>query len=166
MNINKNSWHFKMNLWFKSGNIWKMPKTLCGYFWTTVLHILFSSAIAIFIGSFAWMFGWQIVTETGILAWIGVSLSAFWLNVVAVPVGAVVIATFVLLFAAIAFGFIFGLEKFKEYRKNKQFTKKLARVKAGLPAEAEPSVFVQYLKARKRKVCPMIDYVEGKTSEE
>lgn len=166
MNINKNSWHFKMNLWFKSGNIWKMPKTLCGYFWTTVLHILFSSAIAIFIGSIAWMFGWPIVAETGILAWMGISLSALWLNVIAVPVGAVVIAAFVLLFAAIAFGFIFGLEKFKHYRNQKQYTKKLARVKAGLPAEAEPSVFVQYLKARKRKVCPMIDYVEGKTSEE
>lgn len=26
MNINKNSWHFKMNLWFKSDNMWKMPK--------------------------------------------------------------------------------------------------------------------------------------------
>ncbi len=161
MNINKNSWHFKMNLWFKSGNIWKMPKTLCGYFWTTVLHILFSSAITIFIGSIAWMFGWPLVAETGIFAWIGISLSTFWLNVVAVPVGAVFIAAFVLAFAAIAFGFIFGLEKFKEYRKNKQFTKKLARVKAGLPAEAEPLVFIQYLKARKQKVCQMIDYVEG-----
>lgn len=166
MNINKNSWHFKMNLWFKSDNMWKMPKTLCGYFWTTVLHVLFSSAIITFIGSVAWMFGWPIVADTGILSWIGISLSAFWLNAVAVPVGAVVIAVFVLLFAAIAFGFIFGLEKFKRYRNQKQYTKKLARVKAGLPAEAEPSVFVQYLKARKRKVCPMIDYVEGKTSEE
>ncbi|UNY41183.1 hypothetical protein [Klebsiella phage KP185] len=166
MNINKNSWHFKMNLWFKSDNMWKMPKTLCGYFWTTVFHILLSSAIAAFIGIIAWMFGWPIVAETGILAWMGIGLSAFWLNVVAVPVGAVVIAAFVLLFAAIAFGFIFGLEKFKHYRNQKQYTKKLARVKAGLPAEAEPSVFVQYLKARKRKVCPMIDYVEGKTSEE
>nr|WP_153932183.1 hypothetical protein [Klebsiella pneumoniae] len=166
MNINKNSWHFKMNLWFKSDNMWKMPKTLCGYFWTTVLHVLFSSAIITFIGSVAWMFGWPIVAETGILAWMGIGLSAFWLNVVAVPVGAVVIAAFVLLFAAIVFGFIFGLEKFKHYRNQKQYTKKLARVKAGLPAEAEPSVFVQYLKARKRKVCPMIDYVEGKTSEE
>ncbi|UGO48167.1 hypothetical protein SHINKOU_88 [Klebsiella phage vB_KaeM_Shinkou] len=161
MNINKNSWHFKMNLWFKSDNMWKMPKTLCGYFWTTVLHVVFSSAIITFIGSVAWMFGWPIVAETGILAWMGISLSTFWLNVIAVPVGAAVIAAFMLLFAAIAFGFIFGLEKFKHYRIQKKYTKKLARVKAGLPAEAEPLVFIQYLKARKRKVCPMIDYVEG-----
>lgn len=131
MNINKNSWHFKMNLWFKSDNMWKMPKTLCGYFWTTVLHVLFSSAIITFIGSVAWMFGWPIVAETGILALMGISLSALWLNVIAVPVGAVVIAAFVLLFAAIAFGFIFGLEKFKHYRNQKQYAKKTCSSKSG-----------------------------------
>lgn len=111
MNINKNSWHFKMNLWFKSDNMWKMPKTLCGYFWTTVLHVVFSSAIITFIGSVAWMFGWPIVAETGILAWIGISLSTFWLNVIAVPVGAAVIAAFMLLFAANSFWIYFWFRK-------------------------------------------------------
>ncbi|QPB08933.1 hypothetical protein CPT_Metamorpho_196 [Klebsiella phage Metamorpho] len=159
MNINKNSWHYKMNFWFKSGNIWKMPKTLCGYFWTTVMHLVMCLAGFLFVSMVGIMFGAPLVVDAGLGAWLGIS-SGIWTWIVSAIVGIIAVIVLVSVIAITAFSILFGFSKTKEAIKEIKSKKEAARISAGLPTKEAP-MFIQYLKARKQKVCPMINYVEG-----
>lgn len=160
MNIKQSAWHFKFNLWFKSGSMWKMPKTLCGYFWTTVIHIIMVLLIVGFVGSAAWMFGIPFLTEVAAINALIVGLSSWVINAIAVIAGAIIFS----IFAAIVVGIFVGIAttnyKFKEYRRKKRYDTMVKRIDAGLPAE-EPHIVMDFIKARKAKVCPLINYVEG-----
>ena len=159
MNINKNSWHYKMNFWFKSGNIWKMPKTLCGYFWTTVQHLVMCTVLAIVVSAVGMMIGAPLVVDAGLGAWLGISSTVLtW--VVSAIVGIISVVVFLAGSVFTMFSIVFGFSKLAETLKERKAKKENARISAGLPVKEAPMV-IQYLKARKQKICPMIDYVEG-----
>lgn len=46
MKLSKNSWHYKLHKWAGMSD-YKVPKSICPYFWLTVLTILASPIIAL-----------------------------------------------------------------------------------------------------------------------
>src|ERR1700722_17050772 len=40
MKINTKSWHYKFNYYWNNIDNYKMPNTVCGYFWRSVLNII------------------------------------------------------------------------------------------------------------------------------
>lgn len=160
MNINKNSWHFKFNLWYKSNNMWKMPKTLCGYFWTTVMHIIMSIVVIGFLSMVCWLFGWPILTELAIFSWLTSAVPVWAVHVLGVPVGLIAWSAVVGSVVGVTIGTGNLIHNMKEKRRVKRYDEMVKRVEAGLPPE-EHNVFWGFIKARKEKVCPLIDYVEG-----
>lgn len=160
MNINKNSWHFKLNMWFKSGNIWKIPTSLCPYFWTTVMHIFLIVIAVLFVCSLGFMFGAPLLMNTGLVVFLGIT-SVFWQYVVATVLGIVSTAAFIAFLAFVAFSIIYGGHHLQLMYSDYKTRKGDEREAAGLPRYKEPNILIAFIKARKEKLCPHLNFVEG-----
>ncbi len=154
MIINENSWHFKIYAAFNS--TWNRPKTLCAYFWKTLIPVLSVSIIGFAILAAVTIIGQEILTKFFVF-------SSLW-TLVPASIGVGILMTSVMAF--ISAGLIIGpswlLDKYndrKYYKEIEFIAKNQERIKNGLePIERKKSLIGEYLKARKEKVCPTLEY--------
>ncbi|URY11206.1 hypothetical protein [Shigella phage ESh15] len=154
MIINENSWHFKIYAAFNS--TWNRPKTLCVYFWKTFLPVLFVSIIGFAILAAATIIGQEILTKFFVF-------SSLWTLVPAsIGVGVLFIALCVGISIVLVLGIPWLIDLYRErkyYKEVELIAQNQERIKNGLePIERKKSLIGEYLKARKEKVCPTLEY--------
>lgn len=154
MIINENSWHFKIYAAFNS--TWNRPKTLCAYFWKTLIPVLFVSIIGFAILAAATIIGQEILTKFFVF-------SSLW---TLVPASIGVGVLFIALCAGISIVLVLGIPWLIDLYRERKYYKEVEiiaqnqeRIKNGLePIERKKSLIGEYLKARKEKVCPTLEY--------
>lgn len=154
MIINENSWHFKIYAAFNS--TWNRPKTLCAYFWKTFLPVLAVSIIGFAILAAATIIGQEILIKFFVF-------SSLWTLVPAsIGIGILTISVMVLIAVGAVIGPSWLLDKYndrKYYKEIELIAQNQERIKNGLePIERKKSLIGEYLKARKEKVCPTLEY--------
>lgn len=154
MIINENSWHFKIYATFNS--TWNRPKTLCAYFWKTFIPVLAVSIVGFATLAGAAIIGQEILTKFFVF-------SSLWTLVPAsVGIGILTISVMVLIAVGAAIGPSWLLDKYndrKYYKEIELIAQNQERIKNGLePIERKKSLIGEYLKARKEKVCPTLEY--------
>ena len=126
MKINKNSWHYKMNYEFSE----RLPKTLCSYFWTTVIRTLL-----------------LLVFSAAILTTLIILISPLALLFdIKHPMQEVSFSIYGLMFALFLCLFIGA--KVENYKRNKYLIRPYKK----------PNILWDYLKAKKEKVCPFLEF--------
>ncbi|WKV23441.1 hypothetical protein SEA1_gp0093 [Salmonella phage SEA1] len=158
MIINTGSWHCRLHDAIFDRH--SRPKSLCPYFWKTVF-CCFLTAIVISIAIFMFTFiGIDLVVW--LAGMIGIT-SGFVIWPASTFVGAILCASI----GAAAFGIIYGLVKIKETIKDKiadrryaKYTEELERQKDPNYTPPKPNIMVEFIRARKEKLCPYIDYSE------
>ena len=141
MKIKRDSWHYKLNCKFNGE--WRMEqiRSLCPYFWTTVLHLalitLFSGLVAtvvtILIIPLIHYFLIELTNENA-------------LDLVDVGVTCYILVAVIVSFLCMCLTVNKGVTTIK----NK--IDKIPRKKT------EPNLFFEYLKAKKEKICPVIEF--------
>lgn len=154
MIINENSWHFKIYAMFNS--TWNRPKTLCAYFWKTFIPVLAVSIVGFATLAGAAIIGQEILTKFFVF-------SSLWTLVPAsVGIGILTISVMVLIAVGAVIGPSWLLDKYndrKYYKEIELIAQNQERIKNGLePIERKKSLIGEYLKARKEKVCPTLEY--------
>ncbi|QSL99191.1 hypothetical protein [Escherichia phage vB-Eco-KMB38] len=154
MIINENSWHYKIYAAFNS--TWNRPKTLCAYFWKTFIPVLAVSIIGFAILAAATIIGQEILTKFFVF-------SSLWTLVPAsIGIGILTISVMVLIAVGAVIGPSWLLDKYndrKYYKEIELIAQNQERIKNGLgPIERKKSLIGEYLKARKEKVCPTLEY--------
>ena len=133
--IRSTSWHYR--LWALLREDYRpRPKNLCRYFWA--LFFLVTIPSLIFLG-----------------AMIGVGFLVFW--TINEPITATIVFLSIWLGATLITGFVlllgWGIPKLVERSSNRRAKKQSLR---GTQPPKEPSVVVEYIKARKARACPLI----------
>lgn len=154
MIINENSWHFKLYAVFNS--TWNRPKTLCAYFWKTLIPVLAVSIIGFAILAAVTIIGQEILTKFFVF-------SSLWSLVPAsIGVGILMVAVMAFIATGLVIGPSWLLDKYndrKYYKEIEFIAQNQERIKNGLePIERKKSLIGEYLKARKEKVCPTLEY--------
>lgn len=154
MIINENSWHFKIYAMFNS--TWNRPKTLCAYFWKTLIPVLSVSIIGFAILAAVAIIGQEILTRFFVF-------SSLWTLVPAsIGIGILMVAVMAFISAGLVIGPSWLLDKYndrKYYKEIELIAQNQERIKNGLePIERKKSLIGEYLKARKEKVCPTLEY--------
>lgn len=154
MIINENSWHFKIYATFNS--TWNRPKTLCAYFWKTFIPVLAVSIVGFATLAGAAIIGQEILTKFFVF-------SSLWTLVPAsIGIGILTISIMVLIAVGAVIGPSWLLDKYndrKYYKEIELIAQNQERIKNGLePIERKKSLIGEYLKARKEKVCPTLEY--------
>lgn len=170
MKISTDSWHYKMICTMWEFDRWNPPpKSLCPYFWTVVGSTLVFPL-------------WRLVMAAKDIhfdmpkpSWSLPSMSHSRRVTIARTAGVVLCVGFGIydiyigsyILAGVMFGFAvynalpsgFLGELIKSHRKEKAFKpRKYKEPKIKKPKE--PNLFWEYIKARKQKVCPLIEYVD------
>lgn len=173
MKISTDSWHFKLVCeawqWKRDMPNNQPPKSLCPYWWSLVAAVVgfplwkgaqyfenmrtptmptswrnipWRKIFRIF--WVAWCIGW--------CAWDLYIGSYFW---------AAILGTIAVL-NALPRGFIWGkLDEFARKQRNKDIAPKPKKVKEPkIKKEREPNIMWEYFKARKHKVCPLLEFVD------
>jgi hypothetical protein len=153
MKISKNSWHYKLNKLAQTDACYdlKYGMSLCQYFWCTVFAIL--KLLGVASGGLFILYGVFIIFHLFVLTPIN-SLSYLLLGVgfdANIEVGIIVlIAELVLITMAGVYGAARGeIDVFPKWLKFK--TNKPKQDK-----ESKPNLIVEYIKAKKAKVCPLV----------
>lgn len=154
MIINENSWHFKIYAAFNS--TWNRPKTLCAYFWKTFIPVLAVSIVGFATLAGAAIIGQEILTKFFVF-------SSLWTLVPAsIGIGILTISVMVLIAVGAVIGPSWLLDKYndrKYYKEIELIAQNQERIKNGLePIERKKSLIGEYIKARKEKVCPTLEY--------
>lgn len=158
MNINVNSWHCRLH--DAIFDRWSRPQSLCPYFWKTVFccFLVFLAA-----SLFIFMF-----TVTGmdlslyLFASVGIT-SEFIIWPASTFIGAIMFASI----GSVLFGIIYGLSKIKITIKNKINDKRYKKYEEEFERKKDPnyvppktSVLIEYIRSRKEKFCPHIDFIK------
>ncbi|QNI20606.1 hypothetical protein [Escherichia phage JN02] len=154
MIINENSWHFKIYAMFNS--TWNRPKTLCAYFWKTLIPVLAVSIIGFAILAAVVIIGQEFLTRFFVF-------SSLWTLVPAsIGVGILMVAVMAFIATGLVIGPSWLLDKYndrKYYKEIELIAQNQERIKNGLePIERKKSLIGEYLKARKEKICPTLEY--------
>ena len=154
MIINENSWHFKIYAMFNS--TWNRPKTLCAYFWKTLIPVLAVSIIGFAILAAVVIIGQEFLTRFFVF-------SSLWTLVPAsIGVGILMVAVMAFIAVGLVIGPSWLLDKYndrKYYKEIELIAQNQERIKNGLePIERKKSLIGEYLKARKEKICPTLEY--------
>ncbi|AEO97060.1 hypothetical protein CPTAKMNP4_098 [Salmonella phage vB_SenM-AKM_NP4] len=153
MQINKGSWHYKL-VTMNGSEI--APYSLCPYFWKGVWHA-FLLLFAIFVVCFA---SWGIGADLAIwlFAQCGVILSSVEAFIPGLIIGWLILA--------VVFGILIcignGIYSFREHRKERKEYKKWEAARNGAYAEQQPNIIFAFIKARKEKFCPHIEFMQEK----
>lgn len=150
MKINTNSWHYKL---VTLGGKERAPYTLCPYFWKGVWNlsiILFGIFIA---GLISWAMGESL--SLLIFTKLGLTLSPIIAVISSIILGLLLIVFVMSSLIAIAYGFYKLISLFQEKRKKKWVND----LEAG--KNPESNVIIAYIKARKRKVCPILEFTDA-----
>lgn len=167
MKISKNSWHYKLNKLAKNeiiGNLHSnyFKPTLCRYFWATLLSIfvLLIKGISILFGlSCVALLAWVTLINTfmtlfSLLTGIGMDHAVH-------DLGFATIISFIFFITLGSFiSFIRGDINFwpKWFPVGKWINK--LRNKTNKVSETKPNLIVEYIKAKKAKVCPLVELEE------
>lgn len=143
MKINRNSWHYK-----RADSFTYIPsKSLCLYFWQVVWGIVFwwviTPVLAVVVAVL--VFGClPLAVGTFLLDLIDyIKTGSKWLDAIrATGLGYLFFLTFFALLAGFAY-----------YRK--------VRSRQKLKFKKEENLFVSYIKAKKQKICPIIEFTNG-----
>ena len=149
MIINSNSWHVKLHDRFYDRH--SRPHSLCAYFWKMVWACF---ACAVVAGST--LFGLT-VAGAGVLEHFFV-LSTPVLLSLGFVLGLVAIALIIALSIGLAFGAM-NLHAWYDARREEKEWQRIQAEREG--RETKENIVIQYIKARKSKVCPVI-HVEDK----
>ncbi|UYD59231.1 hypothetical protein HPMBJEAJ_00116 [Aeromonas phage avDM6] len=138
MNIKTSSWHYRfVNSFFDS-----VPRSLCPYFWKVVWGLMIVTGIILLLLMASFSIGVSILeffaVNIGLIAMIA---SPF------VGILAIVIVIAVMVFIAISW------EIMKSKLRNKKWSNKNLH-------EKKPSLVGSYIKARKEKICPTLNFVD------
>lgn len=132
MNVSKKSWHYRLNTFLNNEYKVEEKDTLCSYFWYTVWNILWCVILAVGATAGMYILGRGFAADFGYPMWTSVFLGA--------------------VFFAVIFACTAGL-LCSAYYSIKGVKSLLGKATGG-----KESLFVSYLKAKKRKICPMIDF--------
>ena len=153
MNLSKNSWHYKFNKavdWSGCGEFkYKTRFSLCGYFWLTMFNI-FVKIPVMFIGGVLLLSVLSFAAHFVFYAPVVWAVSLFGVNL------PVVFATFHESWVIGQFVMIClsGIGLYVIYKRNTHL------FQSDKPSY-KPNIFLEYLKAKKRKVCPIIEVVDN-----
>lgn len=158
MKINKKSWHYRFLKWNRSF-YHEMPANLCGY----VRSLLFKDALVLFVAlslaaslGFA-IYGWVIIgahySEYG-LKMIGQTEKYFG-GCENFAIQMALIAGILLVTGALLTGFVYLTVSIPDWQERYGARKSSRTIKP-----QEPGLVRQWLKAKKEKVCPRIEYVD------
>lgn len=146
MIINTNSWHVKLHDRFYDSH--SRPHSLCAYFWKMVWACF---ACAVVAGST--LFGLT-VAGAGVLEHFFV-LSTPVLLSLGFVLGLITIALIIALSIGLAFGAM-NLHAWYDARREEKEWQRIQAESEG--RETKENVVIQYIKARKSKVCPVIHF--------
>ncbi|QXV72453.1 hypothetical protein PSD9_168 [Shigella phage PSD9] len=146
MIINANSWHAKLHDRFYDSH--SRPHSLCAYFWKMVWACF---ACAVVAGST--LFGLT-VAGVGVLEHFFV-LSTPVLLSLGFVLGLVAIALIIALSIGLAFGAM-NLHAWYDARREEKEWQRIQAEREG--RETKETIVIQYIKARKSKVCPVIHF--------
>ena len=146
MIINTNAWHAKLHDRFYDRH--SRPHSLCAYFWKIVWACF---VCAVFIGSTVFA-----LTVAGA----GVLDQFFVLSIpVGLGLGFILGLATLALILAVAFGLMYGLMNLWTWYDLHKEEKEWKRIKAEREGrETKENIFIQYIKARKSKMCPVIHF--------
>lgn len=149
MNINKTSWHYRLVTWNDTENA---PRTLCPYFWKGVWNALLSLSVMFFIIFAGWGVGVDLATW--LFAKCGVALTTIAGIVPGIIVGWLLIASAL----GIIFTISYGIHKFFSNRKERKEEAEWEARKNGTYVKPEPNIIWAFVKSRKQKYCPMLEF--------
>lgn len=146
MIINANSWHVKLHDRFYDRH--SRPHSLCAYFWKMVWACFMCSVLA---GST--IFG---LTVAGV----GILEQFFVLSTpVVLSLGFILGLVAIALIIALSIGLAFGAMNLHAWYDARREEKEWQRIKAEREGrETKENIVIQYIKARKSKVCPVIHF--------
>lgn len=153
MNINKNSWHYRIVASGETDK--KIPTNLCPY----IRRLIFKSAFFLL---FAFVVGFVFTgAGSGMLTPLGwFSGAVFW--IASFIAGAVVICGAIAAVIGGGIGIAYGTVKYKERKTEKKRQKEKARVAAGLEPEEPKSLAREWFDAKHDKICPTLEFTDGK----
>jgi len=147
MKVNKNSWHYRLltgDIFGIQGvNSWNVSSSLCLYFWQVVFMLLWKGVALFFLTPFVInsLLILPLVSTLGVITTGVIVQGDTGLTVLVMEL--IVIIVFVIVWAGLSL-----------YTFLKDKTDLVGVV------EKEPNLFVEYIKAKKNKLCPIIEFVE------
>jgi hypothetical protein len=160
MKLSKSSWHYKLNNWYTYG----VPRNLCGYFWRTVWYTI-TVPITLILFIPYWLLCSVDVVDTDkekitevypqaliidMIVFVMFCMIRMWFNLSMEAKGFSAIALiFGILGWVIAFGILISsmVSSYQKKHKTKQ-------------KEKRPNILIEYIKAKKNKYCPIIEWEE------
>lgn len=152
--INKKSWHYRFNKFARSHES-KIPKNLCGYFWTTLLWLIWYVIVISFITTMVY-----VVAETsGLIAVIGTLVSSPFASI---PLGMLGVVLIFAIGASIVVGLFWVGSELKDNFSDWNYNRKSnnAKLKVQKLKEKSESIAVESMKSFKSKHCPLIEFNE------
>lgn len=141
MKFSKNSWHYKLNRWMYDETF--NNTSLCPYFWLTVLSVLITPVV----------FVWKTMGNTWHDRVFFMCKCIFFcfavIVIFALLVGGILVTIFVL-------GMYYGLIVFVDKAKN--WEEKKNKNKIPIEKSKQPSILVGYIKSKKQKICPKLEW--------
>lgn len=166
MKLNKKSWHCKLYKWAYSRADRHLPKNLCNYFWSVVFAVITLpiTVVSVFIDDMSKYFE---RLRVSLLLYLGITWNWFvgfmilrkvfdptftakhtlfenyshnWIVYAALPAGV----------AIVGLG-VYAVGLLCDWSNNLYYRKKVK-------VEKQPNIMVEYLKAKKEKACPFIDW--------
>lgn len=144
MNINKSSWHYRLN----NKMFDTIPTSLCPYFWKTVLALVLISGMSTLF----------------IFALTGIGLSI--LKAFGITSGLVLITSpligfvFAVIAIVIIVGFFFLCDHMKSSMRRKKWQRDAKKLEEKANGEYKESLIISFLKAKKEKFCPSLKFVD------
>lgn len=156
MKLSKTSWHYKLNRWYT----WKVPNNLCGYFWRTVWYtIAFIPTLIIFIPIWIYLLFSKKKWDEAVYHY----PMALGLNLVLGLITCMVLVWFHTLRGEHdpwQVVFIFGIVGYLAATTGLLafFADKMAKRRRTKGTSNRPNLVKEYLKAKKNKYCPIIEW--------
>lgn len=146
MKVNMNSWHYRLIENFLDGS---PSNSLCVYFWQVVLRLVVGGAMGLAMWGFFGGLASAFIVKFG---WIDPATTPVWIKLLAAGLGAfLVLAVFLVVLLIIGFTIYGVVAAFKTLRTMfEQWDEKRP--------EKDDNLIVAFVKAKKRKVCPMIEF--------
>lgn len=154
MIVKRTSWHYRFNAWKTTHARTFARKSLCSYFWFTIWNMFWLVFWPVVAVAILYVLGFGMIDDTkaALFSWWTSNPSGMW-QIVSYPfVGAVFLTSIVVagcaVFATLFFlGFAFRYVRAKIKKEH---------------VDRKPSLVVEYIKARKHKVCPIIEFEDAK----
>jgi len=133
MRVKINSWHYKLICFADFG----IPNNLCAYFWKVVFSALFLVAMAIFV---LFLAATATIAVTSFI-WV-------WFFGIEYEIG---------IFAMIMYCFVgFFILHSKSYPQRGIWAVEIV----GRRESTEPNLLIEWIRAKKQKICPMIEFID------